>query len=71
MTDLEVLKLIRDEIGRARSASELGRRWGVSQSYMSNLMNFRKPPGPKILEALGLEKVVTIDYRPKANGRKR
>ncbi len=65
MTDLEVLKLIRNEISRAGSESKLARRWGVSQSRISRMMNFRNPPGPKILEALGLEKVVIIDYRRK------
>ncbi len=71
MTQHEVIKLLRDEVRRARSQVELAKRWGISSAYISSVLNYRLPPGPMIIGPLGLEKVITIDYRPKANGRKR
>lgn len=35
----------------------------VSWQYVSNVIHHRKPPGRKILEACGYERVVT--YRPR------
>ena len=43
--------------------SEAARRMGVSVSYLCNIMKGRADPGPLVLEALGLEKVVTYRRR--------
>lgn len=39
---------------------------GVSQQYLNDVLRLRKEPGAKILDALGLERVVT--YRWKLKG---
>lgn len=31
------------------------RQWGISTSYVNDVLRGRKEPGPKILRALGLE----------------
>ncbi len=63
LTHLEVVKLLRDEISRTGSANQFALKWGMTPSYLSDFLNYRCQPGPKILKALGLEKVVTVDYR--------
>ena len=44
------------------SQRALARELGVSEAYLSDIINGRRDPGRKILKALGLERVV--DYRP-------
>jgi DNA-binding transcriptional regulator YdaS (Cro superfamily) len=39
------------------------RSHGISPAYVSDVINGRREPGPAILDALGIERVVT--YRPK------
>lgn len=46
-----------------RTLAELARELEVSSAYLSDVMNGNREPGPKILDALGLERVVT--YRTK------
>lgn len=46
--------------------SEAARRMGVSVSYICNMMKGRADPGPLVLDALGLEKVVTYRRKQKA-----
>lgn len=46
------------------NASEWGRAAGISPAYVSDVLGGKREPGDKILQALGLEKVVT--YRPAA-----
>ncbi len=65
MTHLEVIKLLRAEVSRAQSQCDLATKWDVTPCYMSDVLNYRRKPGRKILDPLGLEKVVTIDYRQK------
>ena len=38
-------------------------RKGVSEQYLSDVLNARKEPGPLILEALGLRRVVSYERR--------
>jgi transcriptional regulator with XRE-family HTH domain len=44
--------------------SELASELGISVSYLSDILNDRRDPGPRVLEALGVEKVVS--YRKKS-----
>ena len=44
------------------SQRTLARELGVSEAYLSDVINGRRDPGRKLLKALGLERVV--DYRP-------
>lgn len=56
MTKQDVLKRLRVAIkpypNRQTAASALG----LAPAYLSDVLNGRRAPGPKILEALGLEK---------------
>lgn len=56
-------KLCRDLVAQ-KGLSQAARDMGVSVSYLCNIMKGRADPGPIVLEALGLERVVT--YRRKA-----
>lgn len=68
MTESEVKDRVRVEIRKAGSLRELSRQWGVSPSLLCHLLNDRVAPGPKILEPLGLERIETVDYRPRPGG---
>lgn len=55
-TVLDQLRKRCEEVGgQARFAREIG----VTKGMISHVLLKRHPPGPKILEALGLEKTVT------------
>lgn len=47
------------------SQAQWAKKHGVSQTYVSDVINGRREPGKAILEALGLERVVT--YRVKGD----
>lgn len=57
----EVARLV-----EANGLSGTARTLGVSVSYLCNMMKGRADPGPLVLNALGLEKVVT--YRQRQDG---
>lgn len=59
MTRDEVLTLLRAEISAAGTARDWAEKHGVSAPYISDVLNRHRAPGTKILEALGLERVVT------------
>jgi len=54
----DVRILLRRDIDRAGSQSEWSRKTGVSRTYTNRVLNGRKPPGPSICRALGLERAV-------------
>lgn len=65
MTESEVIALVRRKVDEAGSMREYARQTGVTVSYVSDLLNGRRAPGPKILGPLGIERVKVVDYRPK------
>jgi len=58
----EILKRRLDGMTQAALAEELG----IKPAYLSDILNFRRDPGPKVLRALGLTKIVT--YQRASNG---
>jgi predicted transcriptional regulator len=62
MTADEVRDLIRERIG-AGTQVDLARKFGVSGSYLSDVLKGSREPGGNLLEALGLKRVA--DYVPK------
>lgn len=64
MTEAEVVELVRVGAAKAGSLREYARQTGVTASYISDLLNGRRAPGPKILGPLGLERLKVIEYRP-------
>lgn len=56
---------LREMVSRATQKA-VADQLGFSQQYLSDVLHGRKEPGAKILDALGLERVIT--YRRKRNG---
>jgi hypothetical protein len=57
----ELIDLIRAEIKKFGSQRALAREWRVAPAYITDLLHGLRDPGPKILEAMGYERV--ISYR--------
>lgn len=60
MDEDDVRAMIRDDmvIARAETRQEWARKNGISPQYLSDFMSGRRGPGPMILAALGLRRVV-------------
>ncbi|BAQ47661.1 hypothetical protein [Methylobacterium aquaticum] len=68
MTVEDVRALLRQRVDTEGSANAWSRRHGVSHAYTLDALAGRRPPGPAILEALGLEKADTT-YREREAAR--
>src|SRR4051812_1628398 len=66
MNEQEVVEIVRKEAKRAGGVRPLAREWKVSPCYISDLMNGRRTPGPKILGPLGLERVARVTFEKRA-----
>lgn len=64
MTEDEVRDLLCEQIQEAGGVTALAVKWVCSPAYISDVMNGRRSPGPRILGPLGLQRVVTVAYRP-------
>lgn len=69
MTEAEVIDLVRAKIKAAGSLRALAREWDIQPSFLSNLVTGRRDcrPGPKVLDRLGLKRIVT--YQPRCASR--
>jgi DNA-binding transcriptional regulator YdaS (Cro superfamily) len=67
----DVMRLVQAECDKAGSASAWARKLGVTRAYMSDILSRRRDPGPKVLDALGLEKVTRVSYEWKSRRGKR
>lgn len=54
----ELIDLIRVAVKSAGSQRALARQWEVAPAYITDLLHGLRDPGPKILDALGYERVV-------------
>lgn len=63
MTIEDVLERMRDRTEREGSVAAWARRHAVSQVYARDVLAGCRPPGPGILEALGLSRDVSVTYR--------
>jgi DNA-binding transcriptional regulator YdaS (Cro superfamily) len=59
--NIDPIKALRFEVHGNQAA--WARDHNLSPAYVSDVINGRREPGPAILEALGIERVVV--YRPK------
>lgn len=68
MDEHDIRAMVRDDmvIMRACTQQEWARRNGISPQYLSEFMTGRKAPGPLILDALGLRRVVLYEDKPDA-----
>ena len=57
-TLLDVFVQMRAACKAAGGQAAWSERHGISPAYVSDVLNSRREPGPKILAALGLRKVV-------------
>lgn len=64
LSEAHVLARLKTAVYDAGSVSEFARRAGVSQPYVYQAMTGKTTIGPRILDALGIERVVV--YRRKA-----
>lgn len=60
MSDIDPLDIIRTRIGSGSQVA-LAQEMGVSPTYLGDVIHGRKEPGKKILDALGLKRVVTYE----------
>ncbi len=63
MTIDRVLSLLRRALSRAGTERKLAVELGVSQTTINLVLNGKREPEPKLLAALGLERVVTYRER--------
>lgn len=61
MTHTQLLKHIEKLIQEAGTQTELARRLNVAHPYLSMVRKRRQAPGPKLLRALGLRRVVVYE----------
>lgn len=62
---MNIMHELQERLEKAGSQAALARELNVSQPYLSNVLAGRAEPGPLVLEAMGIEKVVTYQYRRK------
>lgn len=53
----EVRGVLRNAIADAGSLRAFARQHGISAAYVSDVMNWKREPGPKVLGALGLKQL--------------
>lgn len=56
LDDDDVRRLVAEKL-EGRTQREVAAELGVSCSYLNDYLHFRREPGPKVLEALGLRRV--------------
>ena len=61
---MDVHESLAEAVKKAGNQTAFAKLHGMSLAYVNDVMNKRADPGQKILDALGLEKVVT--YRRKS-----
>lgn len=63
MTADEVRHLVFDHVRRAGSIYALSREWRIARGHLHGIVGGRKGPGRKVLDRLGLERVVEFRSR--------
>jgi predicted transcriptional regulator len=62
MTADEVRDMLRERINLGSSQKELAKKFGISASYLNDILTGARQPGVSVLDALGLRRVT--DYQP-------
>lgn len=60
------IAMLRARLTADFNQSALANEMGISDQYLSEILRQKRPPSERILDFLGLERVVT--YRPKTDG---
>jgi hypothetical protein len=61
MTLDKVVEQLRSEVAEAGSETAWAHPHGISQSYVNFVLRNAISPGPKLLKALGLKKVISYE----------
>jgi hypothetical protein len=61
LDEKDVLRLLREDVNKAGGQSAWARRTGVDHSYVKQVLRGKKKPGPTIVQALKLNKVVAYE----------
>ena len=64
----EVIALLRQHVARAGSQGKAAVALGLQQGQISAVLNHHQKPGPCVLAALGLRKVVSYEPIPPRKG---
>lgn len=62
MTESEVSIIVASKAKLAGGVRSLAREWNISPAMISDLINGRRGPGPRVLEHLGLKKVKVVRF---------
>ena len=69
MTHAELLDYLRERAGQERGGkAALAKELGISRQYLNDVLSGYREPGKKVLDALGLERVVTYARRKRGAG---
>ena len=63
LSESDVLSLIAEACNQIGNQSRWARHAGVSPQYLTDVLRGRRSPGRAICNALGLERVVSVEYR--------
>lgn len=62
MLTADDVRAVVDSMLTTRTQKELAEDLGVSLSYLNDYLHFRRDPGAKLLEGLGIRKVVMYEH---------
>ena len=62
MNEAKVRELVRKAADGAGGVRALAKLWGISPAMVSDVLNGRRGPGPKVLSHFGLKRVVSVVY---------
>ena len=68
MTKEQVIKLLRSACDRAGSQANWAKAHGIAPAYVNDVLNERREPGDKILDALGIERTYRRKRRSHPDG---
>lgn len=68
MTLKDVRKMVETEVDQAGSYRRAAKRLEVSHAYLADVVSGHREPGPKMLTALGVEKITTTRVTYKLRG---
>jgi hypothetical protein len=69
LTEQDIRDRLRAAIKQAGSQAAFARQHNISLQYINDVMNGRRDMGQKILDALGIEKIVTYRERSDVSDR--
>lgn len=65
LTDHDVMLLVKQRL-KGTTQKQLADKLGVSAAYLNDYLHFRREPGAKLLDGLGLKRVVMYKQKQKS-----